>query len=249
MNLSITGAKIFYTIPILGGIPITETLVNSWLVIIGVLGLCLFLTHKMSEKPATKRQLAAEFLVETAVNFVKENMGERYEGFSPFIAAIFALSAFSSLLGLFGLYPPTADLSTVLGWAIMVFLMITYTKIKTTGITGYLKGYTQPVFLLTPFNIISEVATPVSMAFRHFGNIASGGIVSALLYSALAALNSFVFGIIPGVVGKLLGKIPFLLVGIPAFLSIYFDLFASVLQAFIFCMLTMMYIAMAGEEV
>ncbi|MEY8356107.1 FoF1 ATP synthase subunit a [Lachnospiraceae bacterium 54-53] len=248
MNLEITGAEVFYVIPVTGGIPITETIVNTWIVMALIMGLCLYLTHDLREKATTKRQILAEYIVIVVTDFVKGNMGARYEGFAPFVAALFSLSAFSSLSGMLGAYPPTSDLSTVLGWAVMVFVMITFTKIKTTGVKGYATGFTQPIFILTPFNIISEIATPISMAFRHFGNIASGTIISTLVYGALAALSHAVFGSLPGILGAVLGEIPFFQIGIPAFLSIYFDLFSSLLQAFIFCMLTMMYIASAAEE-
>ena len=98
--------------------------------------------------------------------------------------------------------------------------------------------------VFTPFNILGEIATPVSMAFRHFGNVVSGTVISALVYAALAGASSLLFGWLPG----LLGTIPWLQVGIPAVLSIYFDLFSSCIQAFIFAMLTMLYIANAAES-
>ena len=96
-------------------------------------------------------------------------MGEYFAGFGPFIAAILALSAFSSLMSLLGLYPPTSDINIVAGWAILVFVLITYYKFK-CGPLYYLKGLAEPVPFLAPMNVISEFATPVSMAFRHYGN-------------------------------------------------------------------------------
>lgn len=96
-------------------------------------------------------------------------------------------------------------------------------------------------------NIIGEMATPVSMAFRMFGNVASGSIISTLVYAGLAWLNQAVFGWLPGVLGDMAAELPILQLGIPAILSIYFDVFSGVLQAFIFCMLTMLYIASAAE--
>ena len=101
---------------------------------------------------------------------------------------------------------------------------------------------------MTPLNLISECATPLSMAFRHFGNIASGAVVTALVYAALASLSTALLGLLPGALGQLLSGIPIFQIGLPAVLSIYFDLFSSVLQAFIFCMLTMMYIKLACES-
>ena len=148
------------------------------------------------------------------------------------------LSAVSSLLSLLGLYAPTSDINIVGGWAILVFVMITYYKIK-GGFLAYLKGFTEPVPLLTPFNVISEFSTPVSMAFRHYGNVLSGSVISTMIYAALAGLSTIVLGWLPGI----LGEIPFLQIGLPAVLSVYFDLFSGCLQAFIFAMLTMLYIS------
>lgn len=243
-SINITGAKIYFNIPIFGGIPITETQVNSLIVLVIVTALCLILTHNLKVRPTSKRQIVAEWIVETAEKLVKSNMGEKFMGYTPFICALLALSAFSSLLSLVGLYPPTADLNTIAGWALLVFVLITFYKIKTNGFGGYLKGFTQPIFVLTPFNILSEVATPISMTFRHFGNIVSGIVISTLVYAALAAASNALFSWLPGV----LGSIPFLQVGIPAVLSIYFDVFSSLMQAFIFSMLTMLYIANAASK-
>lgn len=244
MNVEINGARIFFEIPVLGGIPITETIVNGMIVTLLILGVCIFLTRNLQVRSATKRQAVAEFLVETAQNFVEGNMGKRFAYYTPFVAALFGASLISSLLSLVGMYPPTSDLSTTLAWAVLVFVLITFNKIRAGGIGGYLKGFTQPIFVLTPFNILSELATPISMAFRHFGNIVSGSVITALVYAALATASHALFSWLPGAVGT----IPFLQVGVPAVLSVYFDLFSSFMQAFIFCMLTTLYIANAAEE-
>lgn len=248
MEVSITGARIYFEIPILGGVPITETIVNSWLVMLAIIGLCLFLTHDLKVRNVSKRQVVAEMFVTTAQNFVNTNMGEKFAHYGPFVAALFASSLLSNLLSLIGMFPPTSDLSTTLAWAVLVFVLITATKIRTSGVLGYMKGFTQPIFVLTPFNILSELATPISMAFRHFGNIVSGGVISALVYAALASLSSLVLGLLPGVLGDILSHIPIFQVGIPAVLSVYFDLFSGFMQAFIFCMLTTLYIGNAAEE-
>ena len=238
-GIDISGALVYFTIPLpLGGLPITEAQINSCLVLISIFALCLYLTHGIKEKADTKRQLIAEWIVEKVEGLVNENMGAYFSGFAPFITAILALSAFSSLLSLLGLYPPTSDLNIVAGWAILVFVLITYYKCK-CGPLVYAKSFAQPVALLLPINIISEVATPISMAFRHYGNVLSGTVISVLVAAGLQGLSSLLLGWLPGV----LGEIPFLQVGIPAILSVYFDLFSGCLQAFIFAMLTMMYVA------
>lgn len=247
MEVTLNGAPIYFEIPILGGIPITATLVVTWVIMVLLTLFCVFLTRDLKVKDVSKRQAVAEFLVKTAENFVNNNMGPAFSRYVPFVAALFCLSLFSSLSSLLGCFSPTADLSTEIAWAVLVFVLITATKIKTNGVLGYAKGFTQPIPVLTPFNIISELATPVSMAFRHFGNIVSGYVISTLVYAALLAANRALFGLIPGAVGTILGAIPFLDVGIPAVLSLYFDWFSSFMQAFIFCMLTTMYIANAAE--
>ncbi len=247
-GVQVTGAKVLFKIPILGGIPITETVVNTWIVMALLVIVSIVLTRGLKIRPTSKRQIIAEYLVGMVNKLVHENMGAKFMRYVPFIGALFSLSMFSSLISLVGMYSPTGDLSTCLAWALLVFVLITYYKIRTQHIGGYLKGFTEPVFIMTPLNIIGEVATPISMAFRHFGNIASGAVVTLLIYSGLSALSTAVLGLIPGAAGQLLSQIPIFQVGLPAVLSLYFDVFTSVLQAFIFCMLTMMYIRLACEE-
>ena len=237
-GVSITGARIFFTIPMpLQDLPVTEAQINSALVMITLLFFCLYLTHGLTEKCERKRQHLAELIVEKVDALVTENMGDYFIGFAPFIIAVIALSAFSSLLSLCGLFPPTSDINVVGGWAILVFGLITYYKLK-CGPLNYLKGFTEPVAVLTPINIVSELATPVSMAFRHYGNVLSGSVISVLLATALSGLSSLLLSWLPG----FLADIPLFQIGIPAVLSIYFDIFSGCLQAFIFAMLTMVYV-------
>ena len=243
-GITVTGAQIYFTIPMpIQDLPITASQVNSLLVLWFVFFLCLFLTQGMRVDGASRRQHIAEMLVQKASSFVTANMGERYLGFIPFVAAIMALSLLSSLLSLLGLYPPTSDINIVGGWAILVFVLITYYKLK-GGVWGYVKGLAEPIPILLPFNLLGEFSTPISMAFRHYGNVLSGSVVSTMVYVALAGLSAMLFGSLPG----LLSEIPFLQIGIPAVLSVYFDLFSGCLQAFIFAMLTMLYVASAAPE-
>lgn len=236
-GISITGARIYFTIPMpLQDLPITEAQINSWLVMISIFALCLFLTHGLSVKKPLKRQLIIEWAVEKVQAMVNGSMGLTFAGFAPFIMTILALSAFSSLLSLFGLFPPTSDINIVGGWAILVFALITYYKFK-CGPVEYLKSFAEPI-ALTPLNVISEIATPLSMAFRHYGNVLSGTVIAVLVATGLQGLSSLVLGWIPVV-----GEFPLLQIGLPAILSIYFDVFSGCLQAYIFAMLTMMYVS------
>ena len=237
-GITISGARIFTTLntPV-QSLPITESQVNSLIVIISVLFLCLYLTHGIREGVWLKRHHLAEMIVEMSTNLVVGNMGEYFKSFAPFIAAIIGLSGFSSLITLLGLYAPTSDINIVAGWAILVFILITYYKMK-CGPWEYVKSFANPV-LMAPLNVIGEVATPVSMAFRHYGNVLSGSVISVLIAAGLQGLSNIIFGNLPG----FFGEFPFLQVGLPAILSIYFDIFSGVLQAYIFAMLTMLYVA------
>lgn len=243
-GISITGAQIYFTIPMpVMDLPITEVQATSVAVMLALLGLCLFLTHGITVVPHSKRQLAAEWIVEKVNGLVADNMGKRFMGFAPFVAAIMGLSAFSSLSSLLGLFPPTSDMNIVAGWAILVFVLITYYKLQ-GGLWPYVKGFFEPVPVFAPFNIIGEFATPVSMSFRHYGNVLSGVVISTLVAYALQMLSHMILGWLPG----FLGNFPFLQIGLPAVLSLYFDIFSGCMQAFIFAMLTMLYIATGAPE-
>ncbi len=238
-GIEIAGARIFFTIPMpIQELPITESQVNTWAILVSALGLCLFLAHGITADSKSRRYLIAEWIVEKTDSMVHENMGEYFAGFSPFIAAILMLSALSSLLTLIGLYPPTSDLNVVAGWAILVMILITHYKLK-GGFVGYLKSFGEPMPALAPLNIISEVATPLSMSFRHYGNVLSGTVISALIAAGLQSLSHAILGWLPGA----LGQFPLFQIGLPAVLSVYFDIFSGCMQAFIFAMLTMLYIA------
>jgi len=223
----ITGPKIAFTIPLFGGLNVTESTIIGWMIIVAVTILVLWMTHDMKKIP-TKKQLIAEIIVTTVNNLVKSTMGKKHLNYAPYIAALFTMSICGSLVSLLGLRSMTADINVTMSWALITFAMITYNKFKYNGFLGYFKGYTEPVAFMTPLNIISEFATPLSMGFRHFGNIAGGMVITSLLYYALGSISKAI-GI----------GIPITTVGIPAVLSVYFDLFSGFMQAFIFIMLTM----------
>ena len=229
-GISITGAIVFFEIKMpLQPLQITEAQVNSWLVMVFLVGLCLYLTHGIKVVPNSRRQHVAEWIVEKVEALVSDNMGDKYMAFAPFIAAVLGMSAFSSLSSLLGLFPPTSDLNVVFGWSILVFIIITHYKLK-GGVWNYTKGYFEPIPVFAPMNVIGEIATPVSMAFRHFGNVLSGVVISTLIHAALGGLSNV------------------LRVGIPAVFSLYFDIFSGLIQAYIFAMLTMLYISNGFPE-
>ena len=292
MDLEVTGAFIYFIIPIFGGIPVTQTMV-SWVFVTAILCFaCIYLGKDLKKRPDGK-QVLVEKGVMMLHNMVVETMGAHNAHWMPFIGTIFLCSLCGSFIGLTGfLRSTTADISCVIVWAVMVSVIIWYHSIKNNGFLGWLKGFTQPIVVMTPMNIVSEIAQPVSMAFRHFGNVAGGGVITAIIYTSLTALSAavlngiaqsgivlsvvllaagvgllllwkkkgkkvgLVFGIISGVLGLfgllqvtgILSGVPILTYGIPAVLSCYFDLFSGFVQAYVFSLLTMVYISGALPE-
>lgn len=228
-----------------GPICLTETVVIGWIIILVVLVLCLWLTKGLKKIPDSKRQVVAEMLVSWVNKMVKQNMGEKLAFYAPYIATLLIYAVLGALISMIGLRSMTADINVTATWALITFALITIHKFKSQhGLKGYLKSFCQPVAFILPLNIVGEVATPVSMAFRLFGNVAGGMIIAGLLYAALGSLSS-VLGLSFEV-----GSLGFdvFQVGIPAVLSVYFDLFSGCIQAYIFSMLTMVNVGSAAEE-
>lgn len=197
MEMSINGAKIlatFENVPVLGTVHITQTLVVSWLVMLIISVLCIWLGSGLKVTGISRKQAVAETIVNALVDFVHDKMGTEFDRYIPLVGTIFVTSIVSNLISLVGIWSPTADLMTELAWALVVFVLITYHKIKASGIGGYLKGFLDPIFLMAPINVMSELFTPISMACRHFGNILSGTVISALIYGSLTAASYALFG-------------------------------------------------------
>ena len=199
MEVSINGARIlatFENVPIFGTVQITQTLAVSWLVMLIISALCIWLGSNLKVTGISRKQAVAEMVYTSLVNFVRGNMGPEFDRYIPLVGTIFVTSVVSNLISLLGIWSPTADLMTELAWGLVVFVLITYHKIKASGIGGYLKGFLEPIFILLPINIMSECFTPVSMACRHFGNILSGAVISTLIYAALTAANTALFHVL-----------------------------------------------------
>ena len=287
MDLQVNGAFIYFEIPIFGGIPITQTTVSFFLVTVLLCWASIYLGKGLKKRPDGK-QVLVEKGVMMLRSMVVETMGAHNVHWTPFIGTIFLSSICGSFIGLTGfLRSATADLSCVAVWAVMVSVIIWYNNIKHNGFVGWLKGFTEPIVVMTPMNIVGEIAQPLSMAFRHFGNVAGGGVITTIIYAALSAASamvlnllganggimgaalmvagiilfvlyrknkkkvSLVFAILCGVLGLfgllqglgVLSGVPILAYGIPAVLSCYFDLFSGFVQAYVFSLLTMVYIA------
>ena len=283
MNVNVTGPYIYFEV---FGIRITQTAV-SVLVVTLLLGIAGYLLGRNLQKRPGKLQVLTEKGVMMLHGIVCDTMGEHNASWTPYIGTIFLSSLCGSLIGLTGfLRSSTADLSVPLTWGVMTSVIIWYQSIKRNGWLGWLKGFTEPVVVMTPMNLISEIAQPVSMAFRHFGNVAGGGVITSILYTALGMASALLLRVLSGTIvipilmaalgvglllwGRKTGKtgkkifgivlialgllgalenlgilagVPILQFGIPALLSVYFDLFSGFVQAFVFSLLSMVYIA------
>ena len=226
------GARIIFEI---GGIPISETITNTWMIMIALVVFSWFATRNLQKVPKGIQNLV-EAIVDGVYKLTEQTMGKDKMGFAPYIGTLMIYLVFANLSGLIGLRPPTADVNTTMGLALLTFVMIHFFGMKTKGIKNYLKGFLEPFWPMLPLNIVGELATPVSLSFRLFGNIVGGLIIMSLLYGGLASLSSSL-GI----------SIPVFQAVIPAPLHLYFDVFAGVLQSFIFAMLTMVFVSIAMD--
>ena len=287
MNVSVDGAFVYFTIPIFGGIPITQTAVSSFIVTALLIFACIRLGKNLQKRP-TGAQVLVEKGVSMIYNLTVSAMGEHNAHWAPFMGTLFISSICGSLIGMTGfLRSVTADLSCTLTWSLMVTALIWYNNIKNNGFAGWLKGFTEPIVVMTPMNIVSEIAQPVSMAFRHFGNVAGGGVITSIIYTAFSLVSALVLNaissagwlmgvvlmaagvglwllakkkkklilkilaIVSGLLGLfgllqatgVLSGVPILALGIPAVLSVYFDVFSGFVQALVFTLLSMVYIA------
>lgn len=287
--MNITGPGIYFTIPILGGIRVTQTVVSALVVTVILCVLAVRLGKNLTKRPG-KMQVLTEKGVGMITGLVEEAMGPHNLRWTPYIAALFLSSLLGSLIGMTGVFrSTTADLSTTATWAIMTSAICWYQSIKNFGLGKWLKGFTEPIWIMTPMNIVSEIAQPVSLAFRHFGNIAGGGVITTMIYWALSGASAALLRLVGaswigialalllggvlllvvkpkkrkllakifggvllalGVFGalRLLGvfeSVPFLQVGVPAVMSLYFDCFSGLIQAFVFTLLSMIYISNA----
>lgn len=207
---------------------ITQTVVVTWILMLALIVFALVVRSALKnfEKvPNWKFQNMVELLVETFEGLTASSMGKDKMGFAPYFFTLFLFMTLANLSGLLALRPPTADINTTFAFAMITFFLIHGNGVRRKGI-GYFKGFLEPMPLLLPLNIIGELATPISLSFRLFGNILGGLIIMTLYYA----------------------MIPFVLtLGLPAVLHIYFDIFSGVLQSFIFIMLSMTFVASAMD--
>lgn len=217
MDQILEGPRTVFT---LFGMAVTESVVNTWIVMAVLIGSALVLRRYRELYPG-KVQNAVEFVVDGFANFVTSTMGEKLKGFMPYMATVFILIAFLNIMGIFGFRSPTADINVTAAFAIVTFFSIHLYGLQAKG-WKHIKGFGEPFILFLPINIIGELAKPISLSMRLFGNMIGGSVIMAMITGAVALF-------------------------VPVLASLYFDLFSGILQSFIFTMLTMVFISLAAE--
>jgi F-type H+-transporting ATPase subunit a len=215
----------------LAGFYITETVFWAVIVAAAICVLCLVSVRKLKQNPKGLQGFA-ELYVETVYKYTKDNMGPHNMSFAPFIGTIFIFLLISNALGLIGFRPVTSDMNATFALTIMIFFIIQISSMRSAGIGHYLGHFAQPYPFMIPIKIMEEFTFPLSLSFRLFGNILAGVIIMELAMEGLAHLSH-----------SLKLAIPLFQIGIPLPLNAFFDMFEPVLQAFVFSMLTMAFIA------
>lgn len=193
--------------------------VSLFIIIGAIIARVIINKHDASDTPGTFQNII-ELIIEMLGNQVNSLMGPNAHRFVNYITAIFVFILISNISGLFGLRPPTADYGVTLPLGLITFGMIHYCGIKKNK-SRHFTDLFRPMFFLFPINLIGEFAVPLSLSLRLFGNVMSGTVLMGLIYSLLPI---------------------FVKIGFPSFLHIYFDVFSGCIQAYVFSMLTMVYV-------
>lgn len=211
--------KIAFTLPLLGGVP--ASVVTTW-VLIGLAALFFGLCSRKFKVVPGRMQSAIELLMEFLHDFFYGILGEEGKGYIPYLCTTIIFIALSNLCGLIGLTPPTKDLNVTAGLALISIVLIEFSGIHKKGWKKWLKSFAEPVPLIAPINVLEVVIRPLSLCMRLFGNVLGSFVVMELI--------------------KLV--VP---VGVPVALSLYFDVFDGLIQAYVFVFLTSLFIKEAIE--
>lgn len=201
---------------------IPVSIFNVVVVAIVLSAFAFYIKNKLKKEPTDRHPstvvLLMEFFKDSVDGLVSDTMGVNRMGFGPYMFTLFIFLLVSNLIGVLGITNPTSNYSVTLALALLTFGMTQYFGLKSQGF-DYIKGFFDP-WPLTPLNIIGELANPVSLSFRLFGNLMAGGLIMTLATAALGLLAP----------------------AVAPFLQMYFEIFSGVLQAFIFTMLSMVFI-------
>lgn len=206
-----------FTIPILGGIPVAESVVVTWFIMAVLVIASILLVRGLQVEQVGKKQLVLETVIGSLHQFFYELLGEEGKRYIPYLMTVGLYIAFSNMIGLLGMKSPTKDVGVTGALALMSIILIEYSGVHKKGTKGFLKSFAEPIPIMLPMNILEIFIRPLSLCMRLFGNI----------------LGAFVIMELIKIVAPLLVPIPF---------SFYFDLFDGFIQAYVFVFLTSLFI-------
>lgn len=207
----------------IGPFPVSESVVISWVVIAVFFLLVLVLTRNMSVMNPSRRQIAVESFVEWIRNLIVSMTGENGACYWEYLATVLLYIGLSNMVGIFGLKSPTKDINVSGCLAVMSIILVEAAGIRHRGAGGWLKSFTKPIAIITPINILEIFIRPLSLCMRLFGNVLGAFIIMEMIKLVLPVVA-------------------------PALLSLYFDLFDGLIQAYVFVFLTSLYIREAVED-
>lgn len=209
--------KVVFTIPVFGGIDISQALLTSWGIILFIILLCVIFVRRLKIFP-NKKQSVIEIFINWVTGFFSETMGERGKPYIPILIAMLLFIVCSNVCGIFGFTPPTKSISVSAGLALISITLVLFSSIRNQGPKKWIKSYTEPMPVVTPFNILEIIIRPLSLCLRLFGNVIGAYIIMELIKQ-----------LVP--------------IGIPILFSLFFDVFDGVLQAYVFVFLTAVYMS------
>nr|WP_026522074.1 F0F1 ATP synthase subunit A [Butyrivibrio sp. VCB2001] len=201
---------------------IYKSTVVSWIVLAILIVLIVALTSNLKVHNISRRQAAVESAVLWIRGVVGELLGEEAIGYAPYIVTVLIFIAFSNMIGLIGLVPPTMDLNVTMALSLMSIVLVELAGIIKKGPKKWLKSFTEPMAVITFMNVLELFIRPLSLCMRLFGNILGATVIMELIKHVVPII-------------------------LPAALSIYFDIFDGCIQAYVFCFLTSLYIKEAVE--
>ena len=212
-----------FTIPIFGGIEVAESTVISWVIMAIIMILTLVLTRNMKVENPGKLQVGVEYVVESLQNIVRGIVGHEGERYVPYLATVLVFLGISNVFAVTGMKPPTKDLNVSAAVALMSIVLVQIASIRQNRAKGWLKGFTKPIAVVTPINIMELAIRPLSLCMRLFGNVLGAFVVMKLLEHLVPII-------------------------LPAVFSLYFDFFDGLIQAYVFVFLTGLFIKEAVED-
>ncbi|MCR4841823.1 MAG: F0F1 ATP synthase subunit A [Eubacterium sp.] len=213
-----------FTIPIFGGIGISEAVVVTWIVMAILVALAIPLGRNLTITNCSRKQLLLEAFFGWLDDFFTGLVGENGRCYVPYLMTVIIYIGFANVIGIFGMKSPTKDVRITAALAIMSIILVQVAGIRARGVKGWLKSFAEPVFIVAPINVLELVIKPLSLCMRLFGNVLGAYIIMEMIELVVPVI-------------------------IPTIFSLYFDFFDGFIQAYVFCFLTALYIRESiGDE-